>query len=311
MRELIWGSWNVICDRCGFKYKSFQLRKEWTGLMVCKNCWEPRHPQDLIKIPKDDQSVPWSRPEPDDVFIDVNYGKYLYIPGRTNNYALTPDSIANSIIGDIDIRTKVSMDNWVPASTNYFASKYNNGTQNSWLFAIGTTGKLRFQWSPDGTVGALITKDSTIALTVFSGQTLWVRATLDVDNGVGGSDLKFYTSVDGVIWTKLGATVTTAGVTSIFDSTTGVEIGGFAAGQGITVVRQQYYMDIRNVIDGTIPVVKFDPSNDAIDFSTTFTSSTGEVWTINQNGTPFAELKYTNLEDPIPSGNFTTNNGTL
>lgn len=66
-------AWSALCDRCGFKYKSFQLRKEWTGLMVCKDCWEPRHPQDLIKIPKEDVSVPWSRPEQADVFITVTY----------------------------------------------------------------------------------------------------------------------------------------------------------------------------------------------------------------------------------------------
>lgn len=71
MSELLRGSWNAICDRCGFKFKAYKLREEWTGSMVCKDCWEPRHPQDLIKIPKDDQQIPWARPEPADVFITV------------------------------------------------------------------------------------------------------------------------------------------------------------------------------------------------------------------------------------------------
>lgn len=73
MSELIWGTWNAICDRCAFKKKAFELRKEWTGQMVCKDCFEHRHPQDLIKVPKDTQSVPWSRPEPVDVFVSVTY----------------------------------------------------------------------------------------------------------------------------------------------------------------------------------------------------------------------------------------------
>lgn len=63
------GTWNAICDRCGFKFKAYRLRKEWTGLMVCSECFETRHPQDLIKIPKEDISVPWSRPEQPDTFI--------------------------------------------------------------------------------------------------------------------------------------------------------------------------------------------------------------------------------------------------
>lgn len=73
MSNLVWGSWNAVCDGCGFEYKSFQLRKRWDGMMTCKLCWEPRHPQDLIKIPKEDTSVPWTRPEPPDVFIEVPY----------------------------------------------------------------------------------------------------------------------------------------------------------------------------------------------------------------------------------------------
>lgn len=41
------GKWNVICDRCGFKFKNNKLRPEYTGLMVCSgqdtnDCWEPR-----------------------------------------------------------------------------------------------------------------------------------------------------------------------------------------------------------------------------------------------------------------------------
>ena len=35
----------AICDRCGFKKKLHDLRKEWTGLKVCDACFEPKHPQ--------------------------------------------------------------------------------------------------------------------------------------------------------------------------------------------------------------------------------------------------------------------------
>lgn len=63
------GSWNAVCDRCGFEFKSHELRREWTGLMVCKGCWETRHPQTLIKVPRERVAVPWTRPEPADVFL--------------------------------------------------------------------------------------------------------------------------------------------------------------------------------------------------------------------------------------------------
>jgi len=32
----------AICDRCGFQFALSELRKEWTGLMVCKDDWDRR-----------------------------------------------------------------------------------------------------------------------------------------------------------------------------------------------------------------------------------------------------------------------------
>lgn len=67
------GDWNAICDVCGFKFKASELRQRWDGRMVCELDWETRQPQDLIKVPKDDPSVPWTRPRPADEFVDVQY----------------------------------------------------------------------------------------------------------------------------------------------------------------------------------------------------------------------------------------------
>lgn len=37
--------------------------------MVCKQDYELRNPQDLIRVRGDQPAVPWARPEPDDVFV--------------------------------------------------------------------------------------------------------------------------------------------------------------------------------------------------------------------------------------------------
>jgi hypothetical protein len=39
-----------ICDVCGFQYKLNSLKPvvvkdQTTGIMACKNCWDPSHPQ--------------------------------------------------------------------------------------------------------------------------------------------------------------------------------------------------------------------------------------------------------------------------
>lgn len=72
------GNWNAICDVCGLKFKGSDLKKDWRGLMVCSKDYEVRHPQDFLRVRADDPSIPWARPEAEDVF------KYVcYIWGRS------------------------------------------------------------------------------------------------------------------------------------------------------------------------------------------------------------------------------------
>ena len=66
------GQWNVICDVCGFKFKSGQIQKRWDGLYVCPKDYEPRHPQDFLRGIPDDQSVAFTRPEATDTFLADN-----------------------------------------------------------------------------------------------------------------------------------------------------------------------------------------------------------------------------------------------
>lgn len=67
------GTWNVICDVCGFKMKSDEVRKRWDGYMVCQADWEPRHPMDFLRAPPGPKPLPWARPEQADVFIGPTY----------------------------------------------------------------------------------------------------------------------------------------------------------------------------------------------------------------------------------------------
>lgn len=57
------GDWKANCDRCDFTFKASQLKETWDNLKVCKECWEPRQPQDFVRAVRDNQSVPWTRTE--------------------------------------------------------------------------------------------------------------------------------------------------------------------------------------------------------------------------------------------------------
>jgi len=57
------GQWNVICDVCGHKFKSDDIKERWDGMRVCREDWETRHPMDFQRGFADDQSVPYTRPD--------------------------------------------------------------------------------------------------------------------------------------------------------------------------------------------------------------------------------------------------------
>lgn len=60
---------NAICDASGFKVKLSQLVRQWDGALVDKRFVDRRNPQDFVRGVRDDQSLPYSRPEAPDTFI--------------------------------------------------------------------------------------------------------------------------------------------------------------------------------------------------------------------------------------------------
>ena len=213
---------------------------------------------------------------------------YVYQPGTViNNNLSIPDSATLDITGDIDIRAQVALDDWTPTGGQVIVTKDDitgalARTQASYNLVVNASGTLGFQWFTDGTTVSRIIKDSTVAPTVTDGAPLWIRATLDVDNGASGNDVKFFTSNDGITWTQLGTTVTTAGVTSIYAGTTEVRIGQVGTYGSELLAGKIYRAQILNGIDG-VPVLDVDTSVIASGSATSFTALTGQTVTINRS----------------------------
>jgi hypothetical protein len=157
-----------------------------------------------------------------------------------------------AITGDIDIRVRISPTSWTPSGDQTITAKWEStGNQRSVLFLLKSTGALGLNWSTAGTAGAG-EKDSTATIPATAnpgnGNPLWVRVVLDVDNGAAGNDVKFYYSTDGTTWTQLGATVTTAGVTSIFGGTAPYQIGSFTSGFSTPFGGKVHCIEVHNGI---------------------------------------------------------------
>lgn len=67
------GEWNVTCDVCSKKIKANEARQRWDGFIVCPDDFENRHPQDFVKAQSDKITVPFVRPIPEYVFVNVVY----------------------------------------------------------------------------------------------------------------------------------------------------------------------------------------------------------------------------------------------
>lgn len=63
------GQWNFYCDFCGAKNKSLDSMKTWSNYRVCQHHKEVRNPQDFVRGVKDNQSVPWTRPLTQPIFV--------------------------------------------------------------------------------------------------------------------------------------------------------------------------------------------------------------------------------------------------
>jgi hypothetical protein len=213
---------------------------------------------------------------------------HLLLPGSTGNYLSTPDSAALSVISDLTLVVGVAMDDWTPAAISTLANKWTtSGNQRSYMLQVLTDGKLRLSWSANGT--AVLSADSSAAVGATDGTTRWLKSTIDVDDGAGNRVIKFWTSTDfGSTWVQLGTTVTTAGVTSIFDSTAPLVLGGNDVGATERTAGKIFYATVAPGVDGVV-AGKFD-ANDATDGASAVSSGTGQTWTVATSGAPAARL---------------------
>ena len=56
----------AMCDRCDWEYAYLDLKLEWTGLRVCKTCWDPKTALEFpTNFPADPEALENPRPDND------------------------------------------------------------------------------------------------------------------------------------------------------------------------------------------------------------------------------------------------------
>jgi hypothetical protein len=217
-------------------------------------------------------------------------GSAVRLPGITGNYITTPDSVLNSITGDIDVRFKVAPVDWTPAANEQVVGKRGGAGQRGWYIYRQTNGRWGAGVSGDGTAERFLNPTSTAA-NLVDGQARWGRFTRVASTGT----FFFYDSLDGLTWTSLGGGVDTIG--PLFDNTASLNLG---TGSGSEMfVGDVLYFELRNGIDGPI-VVKYDASDVVV--TGTRLPATISGWTINGTGITQPDVDYLKL--PGTAGNY-------
>jgi hypothetical protein len=224
----------------------------------------------------------------DPTFLAYDGTPYVYLPGASTNRLSVPSAGTTWPTGDAEFLAYLAADDWTPGINAVIIAKFNNSTPSRSLqWSLSATGLLNLQTSADGTT--IISHNSTAAIAAIDGTGLWVKATIDVDNGAAGHTVRYFTATgtpDTVpsSLTQLGADVVTAGVTSLYASTTGVEVGISGTFATSTAMPMKFYRAIvKDGIDGTTVLDIDTAANLTSGAATSFTAKTGQTVTINRS----------------------------
>lgn len=200
----------------------------------------------------------------------------------------------------IDVRAKIRMDDWTPASIATVVAREGGSGLRSWYFGVApTSGKLAFYYSADGT-GLVTDRLSSVAPTVADGAVLWIRAVF-----TPSTTLKYYTSSDGNTWTQLGSDVTIADTPALgaaFNAAQPYELGGRQTSLSYTGL-DIYHIDIRDGLDGK-PIVPLTPAAWGAAASTAAQITGAPTFTVVNGSHPGADIAYwtqSRIEKALPA----------
>lgn len=216
--------------------------------------------------------------------VGQNYG-YVSFPSVSGNYSSAPDIAAYQLTGNMAMAVRITQ----PTATGgYLLSRSAVAPNRGYAFQYAqASDKLQMVWSADGTTVLTTTSTVTVTSAVSNWATVptWVGCTWLANDGAGNNVTKYYTSSDGVSWTQLGATVTTAGASSNLAGTVPSLFIFGTPGIGSYPQVNGYAARLFNTNDLTVtPIFNADFTAKAFG-SNTFTESSSNAATVTINGT--------------------------
>lgn len=192
----------------------------------------------------DDTSSMYAAP----TIVQTGTGGLRYLDGATGLTTRTiPAALSPHLSGVIDVRVKMSLTDWTPATAVNVVGRNGSLGVRSWFCQINASGYPTFGFSVDG--NAVSSMNAGAVVGVADGATAWVRWLFNPNDGANRV-LKCYRSDDnGATWTQIGVTATNTPVT-LFNPTRGFEVGGTSG--GLNASQRVYEVEIRDGENGPI-----------------------------------------------------------
>lgn len=116
-----------------------------------------------------------------------------------------------------------------PASQFAMCAAYGGAGSRGWRWELQAGNTMFFEWSTTGT-DQIPRTSSAIPSEVLNGGRVFLRVQLDVDNGASGHTCTFAFSYNRTTWTTIGSPIVQSGLTSIFATSTTLQLIGRGGG---------------------------------------------------------------------------------
>jgi hypothetical protein len=219
---------------------------------------------------------------------------YAWLSGVAGNGFSTPNASGNHLIGDLAISAEIK-----PAlifGTQIVVAKYSAGHGSYYLRFTNNVPQLGLFTLP----GVETTYSATASTGFLANQRYFIRVSRNSATGI----IKFFTSLDGLTFTQLGADV--AGFTGNIKNASSVLEIGLRDGSLEPYQGEIYVVSLFKDDTFTTPTQIFNPSSyNRATSQTSWVSATGETWTLNTASTNNA-LKATIVDQTMIMGNGTS-----
>lgn len=210
--------------------------------------------------------------------IPVDPPAGLQLPGTAGSYASTPDHASLRITTDIRLMADVTPVEWGSGAQQSLIGRYvTTGDNRSYRLVLLSDGRPGITWSADGV--AATGANSQVPVPADDGERMGVRAFLDVNWNATDWRAEFETAptADGA-WAQLDVEQDSPQA-SIFAGTAALEVGTINAGALQPFAGTVHSCEVFD--DDAATVVASPQFDEQAMGATSFTDSTGKLWTVN------------------------------